>query len=198
MLFIIISLYSNLDSIVYNHYDSKIEEMKITEISKTITINDLIDLSENDIKSIKQIKHVIDIQPKEMETSMLGTIKFYEISVDDWKNVNSVIKIFNKNGIRCSRNVSGGAYDILFNGYENIQLVLKATRFIIIIVFSLLLINCWKNILKNEEKNINILKIIGYRNSQINTIKLSIFIVISMIIFFISFIIAKICLTILI
>lgn len=198
VLFIIICFYLNLDDIVYNYYNSKIEAEGITEKSKTILIQEVINLSEKDVKDIKQIHHVINVTTKEMESSLLGTIKFYEIFVDDWKNVNSVIKELDNKGIRCSRAVIGNYYDTLFNNYENIQFVLKISGIFIVIVFSLLFINCWKNIFKNEEKNINILKIIGYRNSKINIVKFNIFIVVSFITFAISFITTKICFIILI
>ena len=198
ILFIIICFYSNLDSIIYDYYNSKIESESITEISKTITIEDVIDLSEEDINELKQIKHVVDVQTKKMETSILGTINIYEISVDDWKNVNSVTKTLDKIGIRSTRIAQGGYFDNLFNNYEKIQLVLNIIGIFIFIVFSLLVIICWRNILKNEEKNINILRIIGYRNSKINTIKFTVLIVFSLIIFFLSFIITNGCLTILV
>ncbi len=193
VLFIIICFYLNLDDIAYNYYNSKIEAEGITEKSKTILIQEVINLSEKEVKDIKQIDHVINVTNKEMESSLLGTIKFYEISVDDWKNVNSVIKELDNKGIRCSRAVIGDYYDTLFNNYENIQFVLKISGILIVIVFSLLFINCWKNIFKNEEKNISILKTIGYRNSKINIIKFNIFIVVSFITFVLSFITTKIC-----
>lgn len=181
VLFTIFNICLSLDDMAYNYYNSKIET-DLVESAKTITITDSTYLSEDSIQNIKQNEHIVNIYTKSIDLSS-GKIEIYCIEIDNWKNVNSIIKEFDKNGISCMRNLSGLIYDELFNSYENVKIILKIFKYLIFIVDFLLFVTCWKNILKNEEKNINILRIIGYRNSKINTIKFIIPIICSMIMY---------------
>lgn len=193
VLFMIFNICLNMDTIVYKYYNSKIETDYMEE-ARTITITDLINLSEENIQDIKKNKHIENVYNKFIDLSS-GKIEIYCIIIDNWTNVNSVIKEFDENGISCMRNLSGPVYDAVFNSYEKVQIVIQVTKILVIIVSILLLISCWKNILKNEEKNINMLKTIGYSNTKINSIKLIIFIIVSMIMYISTNIITNIIIT---
>lgn len=193
VLFIIFNICLNIDTIVYKYYNSKIET-DCMEAARTITITELINLSEENIQDIKKNKHIENVYNKFIDLSS-GKIEIYCITVDNWANVNSVIKEFDENGINCMRSLSGPVYDALFKSYENIQIIIQVTKISLIIVSILLLISCWKNILKNEEKNINMLKTIGYSNSKIISIKLIIFTIVSMIMYITTNIITNIIIT---
>ncbi len=189
ILFLIFNISLKISTIAYNYYNEKIESDYI-DLARNITINDVIELSEEDILEIKKKKHIENIYSEILEIPS-GNIKTYHIWVDDWSNVNSVIKYFDKIGIRCTRSFGGPEYDKLFNSYENAQIILKTTISVVLIINVVLFISCWKNMFRNEEKNINILKIIGYRKSIIERTKIVICVSISLIIYLLTNVVVK-------
>ena len=184
ILFAILNIFLNFGTIIDKYYDLKVEERlqsylanfnsednleemaeKHKKTQRTVLINSVINLTEEDKEKIKKVKYVQDV---ETEIIMAGEhqIVLNKIIVDNWKHCQYVEKYFDQKGIEAT------AYEEaeIIENYNTVKKFSNVSQYIIIIMSTIILIVCYKNILKNEEQNIKLLKVIGYTKNKIKII----------------------------
>lgn len=187
ILFTILNIFVNLRTIIDNYYDLKVEERlqsflayldsednieEITEKHKksqrTVLINDAINLTDEDKEEIKKIKYVEDV---ETEIIMAGEHKIVlnKIIVDNWKHCTYIEKYFDQKGITST------AYEEaeIIQDYSTARNYSDIIKYTIIVISIIILVVCYKNILKNEKENIKLLKVIGYTKSETEIVSLT-------------------------
>ena len=196
VLFIILNISLNIGKIVDSYYDSKMEDIinaneENEKYSRTIYTIKEITLTEQEKKDIMNLKNVKDIETeiKDWKIGIIneetGKAEFVDtkitinyIIVDNWKNCKSVQDYFDSKGIETRILLS--QFEI-YKNYNTVKTFSIIVSYILIGMFILMITICYKNILKTEEENINLLKIIGYSKRKIRNI-MSIFIMIMLIV----------------
>lgn len=182
-----LSISLNMKNIINNHYDNKINEYieianqslkeedideywkrKINYQELIRTVQPMSKISDEQKNELKKMKHVQEIRCEEIKT-ITKTVKVNYIIVDDWKNRESVQKYLNSQGIN-SWVDSMAIEDKFFENYKIITNFSDFIKYIIIIISIVVLIVCCKNIIKNEKKNYELLKILGYKKNNIRFI----------------------------
>ena len=87
--------------------------------------------------------------------------------LDDWKNFEYVNNRLDALGISGSPAVLD---EQILESYSTIRNIANTIQYLLIIVSLLVIIVCCRNIVKNEQKNIKLLQIFGYKKSKIKQI----------------------------
>lgn len=176
VIFIILNIIPNLSSIIDNYYDSLLynslkEYAEIygsfpTETAKTLLVSDNstpISTLEELLKDVKYFNRIY-VEPVDFGSNYI--VDFVYIEVDDWKHCTYVKNYLDNNGIATSYNESEKFYTDYASAstYANI-----IKYFVIILSFVILTVSC-ANIIKNENKNLKLLSVIGYSKKNIRKI----------------------------
>ena len=172
ILFFILNFMVNVNSIVDNFYDTKIniaEEFELT--SRTLYIEDNIDLSEQDINNILHMEHVEDFFVEKKE---YGELEFSikTIIVNNWKNCQDIINKFDENGVKVRRQYGGITFDNLVEQYHYVKNILKVIIWVAYIICICMFTISYKNIINNEKVNLKMLNVFGYTNMQLNILRI--------------------------
>lgn len=159
----IVEEYSNTLQTQLNKISSY-ENIKIDELAKTIQISkELTDEQKTEIENIKHVER-LEIQKIDLEGEEVHIQYLY---LDDWKNFEYVNNRLDALGISGSPAVLD---EQILESYSTIRNIANTIQYLLIIVSLLVIIVCCRNIVKNEQKNIKLLQIFGYKKSKIKQI----------------------------
>lgn len=185
IMFIFLNIGINLSYIIDSYYDIKLREiaddetidsLKIIDISPGAIIDESgishsLALTNEQQEYIKKVKYVIDFKAETME--FLGTtFNTYKTYVDDWKHIDYVKNVLDKQGI--DTNEVGGSLTIqLFvQNYANVQTIANVIKYAVIIITIVIIFIIYKNLIKNQEDDLKLLSVLGFKPRQIRKIKL--------------------------
>lgn len=187
ILFVVLNISLNVGTIIDNFFDKKIdehvrtvyqeyskingEEIELEKIIRTIQTTNGKELEEEQKQKLKKMEHVqaIERQVIEMNTTSI-TINY--IIVDDWKNCEYIQKYLDNQGIDTYVDTIGIDKELLEN-YKILRSFSEIIKYVIIIISIAILTVCCKNIVKNEEENLKLLNVFGYKRNKIKNIIIS-------------------------
>ena len=184
-MFIFLNIGINLSYLIDSYYDIKLREIAddaTIESLKEINLRSYVEVNEDGTEyrftltneqqeEIKKIKYVVDFKSGTWE--FLGTTyNIYKIYVDDWKHIDYVKNVLDKQGI--DTNEVGGSLTIqLFvQNYANVQTIANVIKYAVIIITIVIIFIIYKNLIKNQENDLNLLSVLGFKPKQIRKIKL--------------------------
>lgn len=185
IMFIFLNIGINLSDLIDSYFDLKLREIAddaTIESLKEINLRSYVEVNEDGIaykftltneqqEEIKKIKYVVDFKSGTWE--FLGTTyNIYKIYVDDWKHIDYVKNVLDKQGI--DTNEVGGSLTIqLFvQNYANVQTIANVIKYAVIIITIVIIFIIYKNLIKNQENDLKLLSVLGFKPRQIRKIKL--------------------------
>ncbi len=91
------------------------------------------------------------------------------ILIDDWKNCVDIQKYLDNHGISNYINTSNLG-DKFYSNYDTVKTISNIIKYLIIIISIIILIIYYKNIIKNQEKDFQMLKTYGYNKKKLKII----------------------------
>ncbi len=184
IMFIFLNIGINLTYIIDRYYDIKLKEiaddatidaLKEIRVSPGAGIDEdgivhSLSLTNEQQENIKKTKYVIDFKAETWE--FLGvTYNIYKFHVDDWKHVGYVKNVLDKQGI--DTGVYGGSLNIqvFMENFFKVRSFANVIKYVIIIMTILIIFIIYKNLIKNQEDDLKLLSVLGYKPRQIRKIK---------------------------
>jgi len=181
ILFVVLNIFLNVGRIIDDFFDMKIneyiktasqedsemnsEKIDLKKIIRTIQTTDGKELDEEQKQKLKKMKHVQMIESEDTEVGDVS-ITINNIVIDDWKNCADIQKYLDNQGIDNYVDTIG-MDEKIFENYKILKNFSKIMKYTIIILSIAILSVCCKNILKNEEENLKLLNILGYKRNKI-------------------------------